>query len=240
MSLKSKIRNLAKDKNISAQVILQNYMFERLLERLSVSEYKENIVLKGGMLVAAMVGIDNRATMDMDATLKSYPLTEQSVLQVLTDICNMQLFDDVSIHVIKALPIRKDDIYGGLRVSLEAVYDTIITPISIDISTGDAITPAAVWYKFHGMFDEEKEIEVLAYNIETIFAEKFETILRRGVFSTRPRDLYDVYILLNTQEYDKSIFKSAFWTTAEHRGSTSLFDNIDDILAMIENSAELL
>jgi len=124
-------------------------------------------------------------------------------------------------------------------VSLEAVYDTIRTPFTVDVTTGDVITPRPIWYKFHGLLDEKVEFEVLAYNIETVFAEKFETILRRGPLSTRPRDFYDVYILFQTQKYDAKIFCDAFWATASHRNSDSLFKNIPEILERIRESLEL-
>lgn len=232
MSLKGRIKNIAKSKNISAQVILQNFMFECLLERLSVSKYKEKFVLKGGMLIAALVGIDNRATMDLDTTLRNLSLTQENVIKTITEICEIKLDDEVVFTVKKTEPIRKDDIYGGIRVSIEAVYDTIVTPLSIDVSTGDAITPSPVKYTFSGIFDETKEIELWAYNIETVLAEKTETILRRGELNTRPRDFYDIHILCTTQKYDAEVFKNAFWATAEHRGSTEL---VRDIHAIVEN-----
>lgn len=156
MSLKAKIRNIAKKKNIPAQVILQNYMFERLLVRLSVSDYREKFVLKGGMLVAAIVGLDNRATMDLDTTLKNLPLTPDAIHSALEQICAIRFDDGVSFEIGTILPIREDDIYGGYRVMLNARFDTIITPLSMDVSTGDAITPHAVQYNFSEIFDDEK------------------------------------------------------------------------------------
>ncbi len=125
MSLKAKIRNIAKQKNIPAQVILQNYMFERLLVRLSISEYKEKFVLKGGMLVAAIVGLDNRATMDLDTTLKNLPLTPEAIRSALEDICNIKFDDGVVFEVGAISPIREDDIYGGYRVAMTAKFDAI-------------------------------------------------------------------------------------------------------------------
>ncbi len=236
MSLKGRIKNIAKLKNISAQVILQNFMFECLLERLSVSKYKDKFVLKGGMLIAALVGIDNRATMDLDTTLRNLSLTQENVIKTITEICAIELDDEVIFTVKKTEPIRKDDIYGGLRVSIDAVYDTVVTPLSIDVSTGDAITPSPVKYTFSGIFDETKEIELWAYNIETVLAEKVETILRRGELNTRPRDFYDIHILCTTQKYDSEIFKNAFWATAEHRGSAELIRDVHGIVENIKTS----
>ena len=239
MSLKAKIRNIAKKKNIPAQVILQNYMFERLLVRLSVSDYREKFVLKGGMLVAAIVGLDNRATMDLDTTLKNLPLTPDAIHSALEQICAIRFDDGVSFEIGTISPIREDDIYGGYRVMLNARFDTIITPLSMDVSTGDAITPHAVQYNFSEIFDDEKTYELWAYNIETVMAEKVETILRRGVFNTRPRDFYDAYILTTTQKFDKAVFEDALKATANHRGTTRQIKDVPGILQNIEESPEL-
>ena len=239
MSLKAKIRNIAKQKNLPAQVILQNYMFERLLVRLSASKYKEKFVLKGGMLVAAIVGLDNRATMDLDTTLKNLPLTPEAIRSALEDICDIAFDDGVVFEVGTISPIREDDIYGGYRVMLDAKFDTMLTPLSIDVSTGDAITPHAVQYNFAEIFDDEKSYELWAYNIETVMAEKVETILRRGVFNTRPRDFYDAYILTTTQKFDRSVFADALKATANHRSTTRQIADVSSILHNIEESLEL-
>ena len=238
-SLKAKIRNIAKSKNIPAQVILQNYMFERFLNRLSASEYKEKFVLKGGMLVAALVGIDNRATMDLDTTLKNLPLTPETIKNALNEIFEIDLKDDVKFTLKGISPIREDDIYGGYRVALDAIYETIITPMTIDVSTGDVITPNAVKFDFTGIFDDKLTFEVWAYNIETVLAEKVETILRRNVFNTRPRDFYDIYILITTQKFDKNTFDEALKKTIEHRGTKNQIKDFNDTLAIIENSDDL-
>ena len=239
MSLKAKIRNIAKQKNIPAQVILQNYMFERLLVRLSDSEYKEKFVLKGGMLVAAIVGLDNRATMDMDTTLKNLPLTPEAIRSALETVCSVTYDDGVSFEIGTISPIREDDIYGGYRVMLNARFDTMITPLSIDVSTGDAITPHAVQYSFSEIFNDDISYELWAYNIETVMAEKVETILRRGVFNTRPRDFYDAYILSTTQKFDQTVFIDALNATAAHRGTTQQIEDVPAILRNIEESPEL-
>lgn len=239
MSLKAKIRNIAKDKNIPAQVILQNYMFERLLVRLAASEYKDKFVLKGGMLVAAIVGLDNRATMDLDTTLKNLPLTPEAIIKALENICAVPADDDVLFEIGTISPIREDDIYGGYRVMLNARFDTLLTPLSIDVSTGDAITPHAVLYPFTEIFDDEKSYTLWAYNIETVLAEKAETILRRGMFNTRPRDFYDTYILSTTQRYDKAVFSDALKATAEHRGTSQQISDVASIMQNIQNSREL-
>jgi len=238
MSLKAKIRNLARKKDMSAQVVLQNYMFERFLERLSKSAYKDKFILKGGMLIAALVGIDNRATMDMDATIKNYPIDNDSITKAIKEICNISIDDDVTFTFNSVDAIRDDDAYGGYRVGIVSEYDTIITPMQIDITTGDAITPKEVLYLFKMIF-EEGNIGVWAYNIETVLAEKVETILRRGELNTRPRDFYDVYILTKTQSFDLLVFKEALKSTAAHRETSHIFNDISKRIDEIENSETL-
>lgn len=240
MSLKGKIKNYAKSKSIAAQVVLQNYMFERFLARLSMSDYREIFVVKGGMLIAAIVGLDTRSTMDLDTTLRNLPLTEEKVMEAVENICKITLGDDVIFEVKSIAPIRKDDRYGGFCVRLDAIYDTIVTPLSIDVSTGDVITPEAVEYEFSGIFDEEIRIKMWGYNIESVMAEKVETILSRGIFNTRPRDFYDVYILGTTQRYDKKIFLKALEATAIHRGSREQIIDKTGIIEKLSASEELI
>ena len=239
VSLKAQIRNMAKKKNIKAQVLLQNYMFERFLERLSLSEHKDRFVLKGGMLIADIVGLEARSTMDLDATLRGLPLTEEILRKTITEICAFPIQDEVKLTVGSIAPIRTDDVYGGYRVKITAAHDTIETPFMLDISTGDAITPQAITYSFHGILDDEKRIELLAYNIETVMAEKIETILRRNIFNTRPRDFYDILILSTTQSYDAALMKEAVSATAAHRGTTEQIADIPVLLKMMTDSAEL-
>jgi len=180
-----------KIKSLHAQAVLQNYMLERLLERITLSKYQDKVILKGGMLIASLVGINSRTTMDMDATLRGFTLTDESIRTALTEICAVQLDDDVTILLDHIVPIREEDEYGGFRVSLISKFESIVTPLKIDITTGDIITPEVVRYVFHSNF-EDKQFKVWAYNIETILAEKVETILRRSVLNTRLRDFYDV------------------------------------------------
>lgn len=239
MSLKAKIKNYAKSNNIAAQVVLQNYMFERFLARMSKSEYCEKFVIKGGMLIAAIVGLDTRSTMDLDTTLKNLPLTEEKVVEAVKSICSISLGDDVTFETVSIAPIRKDDRYGGFCVRLNAVYDTIVTPLSIDVSTGDVITPSAVQYEFGGIFDDNVRIKLWGYNIETVMAKKVETVLSRGIFNTRPRDYYDIYILSTTQKYDKKLFQEALAATAVHRGSIENFAETKAIITLISSSEEL-
>ena len=239
MSLKARIRNYAREHNIAAQVVLQNYMFERFLARLSESEYCEKFVIKGGMLITAIVGLDTRTTMDLDTTLKNLPLTESTVIKAVENICAVDLGDDVMFKLISIDTIRKDDEYGGFRVRIDAVFDTIVIPFSLDISTGDVITPAAIQYEFGSVFDDEVRIRLWGYNIETVMAEKMETILRRGIYNTRPRDYYDIYILEATQQYDKKLFKAALEAMAKHRGSSENLENGETVIHLISENKEL-
>jgi predicted nucleotidyltransferase component of viral defense system len=239
VSLKAKIRNIAQEKNITAQVVLQNYMFERFLERLSVSEYKDTFILKGGLLIAAMVGLDTRSTMDMDATIRSYPLDEEHIRRAIEKICAISAGDSIDFQFTGIRPIRDDDNYGGFRVSIKAIYEIINTPLSLDITSGDVITPKPIRRIFKSMLNEEKQFELWTYNVETILAEKIETILRRGEFNTRPRDFYDVYIIAKTQDYDADIFHQAISATANHRGTSEQIKPVLQIISTISASSIL-
>ncbi len=240
MSLKGRINNYAKENHIAAQVVLQNFMFERFLARLSDSSFRDKFVVKGGMLVAAIVGLGTRATMDLDTTLRDFPLTEIEIRKAFREIISIDKGDEVVFLLQSVEPIRKDDIYGGFRVRIDAKYDTIVTPLSIDISTGDAMTPHPVSYIFRGIFDDSIQIPLWGYNVETILAEKLETILRRGVFTTRPRDFYDVYILGTTQPVDKKILRDAIIATSTHRGSTVQISDIASILKQVKTNLALI
>jgi predicted nucleotidyltransferase component of viral defense system len=236
MQLKARIKNLASENHIPAQAVLQNFMLERLLERISISKYKDKVILKGGMLIASLVGIDSRTTMDMDATLRGFPLSEETIREALSEICAIQLDDDVTLVLDHIVPIREDDEYGGYRVAIIARFESINTPLKIDITAGDIITPAAVRYAFHSNF-ENKLIEIWAYNTETILAEKVETILRRSVLNTRPRDFYDVYIIMRTQKHTmtRAIFKTALHATSEKRMSLPALQDKVKILLTIQS-----
>jgi predicted nucleotidyltransferase component of viral defense system len=236
MSLKAKIRNIAKAKGVSAQVVLQNYFFERFLDRLSQSEYRDKFILKGGFLIAAMAGLDARSTMDMDTTARSFPLDEEHIRAAMDTISKIPEDDGIVFQIVKIAFIREDDEYGGFRVSLEAIYDNINAPLSVDITTGDIITPKPVKRTFKSLFNDTVRFKLWAYNTETILAEKVETILRRSVSNTRPRDFYDVFLITKTQSFDYGIFHQALSATSAHRGTTEKISNIPDILKAIEEN----
>lgn len=216
--IKALIRNLSKEKSVNAQILLRNYMLERLLERVSSSEYKHGFILKGGMLVAAMVGLDTRSTMDMDATLKGVAITEDAVRIMFEKIVAVPLDDGVVMRVSSIENIHDEADYPGLRVSLEAFFDGIKQMLKVDMTTGDSITPRAIRYRFQLML-ERRSIEVMAYNLETVLAEKLETIVSRSVANTRMRDFYDVYILVETQgkNIDYQLLREALLETATNR-----------------------
>lgn len=241
MQFKAKIKNLALEKHISAQAVLQNFMLERLLERISISKYRDKVILKGGMLIASLVGINSRTTMDMDATLRGYPLSEEAIREAMLDVCAIQLDDEVTLVLDYIVPIREDDEYGGYRVAIIARFESISVPLKIDLTTGDIITPEAVRYTFHSNF-ENKLIEIWAYNLETVLAEKVETILRRSVLNTRPRDFYDVYIIMNThkQGVNKDIFTAALQATSEKRMSLAALQNKEKIILAIRADVTMM
>jgi predicted nucleotidyltransferase component of viral defense system len=240
MQLKALIKNIAKDKGVVPQALMQNFMLERLLERISVSDYQDKFILKGGMLIAAMVGLDSRTTMDMDATLRGMPLTEESVRDALTQISALDLGDDISFVLKSVTPIREDDAYGGYRAAVTAVFDTIKTALKIDLTTGDRITPREITYRFALMF-EDRSIDVLAYNLETVLAEKYETILRRSAMNTRMRDFYDVYILMNFQSrnIDGTLLKKAVEATTAARESSAVLTDADMVLSLLAEDATI-
>jgi len=167
------------------------------------------------------------------------PLTEEKLRAALQSICEIDMKDEVEFQIVSIAPIRKDEQYGGFRARLDAVYDTITTPMSIDVTTGDVMTPSPVPYEFSGIFDESVRINIWGYNVETVLAEKAETILSRGSFNTRTRDYYDIYILSTTQEIDKTLFRKALAATADHRGSTSQISNLEVIIARLSGSDDL-
>lgn len=237
MSFKSIINNIARKNKVSAQSVLQTYMLERLLERISVSKYKDNFILKGGMLISAMLGIDSRTTMDMDTTIKGFSLTEENINNIMNEICNIDLKDDITLEVKNITLIREDDDYGGYRITFEAIYNNEMPVImKIDITTGDKITYKEVKYVFSLML-EDRKIQVWSYNIETIIAEKFESIIKRAILGTRIRDYYDIHMLLNTQSknIDEDTLKQAIIATAKHRETLEIIKDWKEVVEILKN-----
>jgi len=218
--LKALIRNLSKKSNVGAEILLRNFMMERFLERIAVSDYKHNFILKGGMLIAAMVGIDARSTMDMDATIKGQTLSKTELTAIIEEILKIQIKDGAIFSLQGIEEIREEADYPGYRVSIGAVFDKTRQMLKLDITTGDTVTPREIEYVFKLMF-ENRTISIMAYSLETVLSEKFETIITRGVTNTRMRDFYDIYILINTHAFNAKFFKIALDKTAEKRGTTN-------------------
>lgn len=217
--LKDKVRNMARGDSAKAQLLIRNYGMERFLERVSLSEHRDNFILKGGMLVSAMVGLENRATMDIDTSIRNMPLDTIAAKVMVEEIIAVPVDDNIRFEINDFGTIMDDAKYSGVRISLNAFLDATRIPLKIDISTGDAITPAAVNYQYKLMF-EERHITLWAYNLETVLAEKIETVLSRSVLNTRLRDFYDLYVLQDTGlEIDKATLAAALTATARKRGS---------------------
>lgn len=217
--LKDKVRNMARGDSAKAQLLIRNYGMERFLERVSLSEHRDNFILKGGMLVSAMVGLENRATMDIDTSIRNMPLDTIAAKAMVEEIVAVPVDDNIRFEINDFGTIMDDAEYSGVRISLNAFLDATRIPLKIDISTGDAITPAAVNYQHKLMF-EERYITLWAYNLETVLAEKIETVLSRSVLNTRLRDFYDLYVLQDTGlEIDKATLAAALTATARKRGS---------------------
>ena len=240
MQLKAFIKKKAEENRVTAQLVMQNYMMERLLERISLSRYRQNFILKGGFLIAAIVGLDTRTTMDMDATVKGFPLTHESIGEIFNEICTISVEDDITFSVLRISDIREGDIYPGLRVHLTASSPPLAVPLVVDITTGDKITPKEIKYSFRLMFDD-RSISVLAYNLETILSEKLETVLSRNIANTRPRDFYDIHILyaLRGSDCDFAVLRQALEETTVRRGSSLVLEQYQDIVGSIRDDSGL-
>ncbi len=238
--LKGAIRNIAAKKNLRAQEVLQMYLFERILERLANSAFRNNFILKGGLLISSMIGISERTTMDMDTTVRGIQMEEDEVLEAVKEILAVDVGDGVIFEFEKIEPIHEEDAYNNFRVHLRAKYGRIDSPMKIDVTTGDVITPTAVRYDFPFVF-EEKTVPVMAYSLETVLAEKYETIIRRNIGNTRMRDFYDLYVLYHSRrdEIRMDIFRLAVIHTAEKRESMEEMRDWEDILKDICKEQQL-
>ena len=241
MQLKAKIKNISKEKNISAQLVLQNYMMERFIERIALSDFQDQMIIKGGLLISSIVGLDSRATMDIDMTLKGKPVNESFILDYINEISRININDEVKFDVVSITEIREMDDYFGFRVSLIAGIGTMKIPLKIDITTGDKIIPSEISYEYPLMF-ENRSIKIKAYNLETILSEKIETIISRGNQNTRMRDFYDIYILLKlkSKNIDYNILRLALEETSKKRDSLNLLLKYKEIISNIENNNEML
>ena len=235
--LKDLIRNLSRQKSADAQILMRNYMMERFLERISLSEYRDKFILKGGMLVAAMVGLDARSTMDLDATVKGANVNIEDIENLISAIVSVPIDDGVKFQLKSISEIMDEAEYPGIRVNLTTTFDGVVTPLKIDISTGDVITPREVRYSFKLML-EDRSIDIWAYNWETVLAEKMETIITRTTTNTRMRDFYDIYILeqLHGSTLNQHTLHDALLATANKRGTEKYLTDAKNVLDEVENS----
>ena len=236
--LKDLIRNLSKEVGIEAHVLIRKYMMERFLERVSSSKYNGSFILKGGMLVAAFVGVEARATMDIDTTIKGIPVTIVDMERTITEISNIDLDDNVKFRIKKVSEIMDEAEYSGIRFSMDAVLDGAVIPLKIDISTGDVITPREIAYSYKLMF-EDRTIPIMTYPIETVLAEKLETVISRSITNTRMRDFYDIHILLKSQNINADILALALERTAKKRGNFSLLENVESVLKIVKSDKDM-
>lgn len=239
--LKDKVRNLSGGDSNRAQTLIRNYMMERFLERITLSKFRNNFILKGGMLVAAIVGLETRATMDIDTTVKALPLNSVQTRAIIEEIISVEIDDGVRFSISKESSIMEEHDYPGIRYILDVTLDKLQEIIKIDISTGDIITPGAIEYSFKLMF-EDRRISLWTYNLETVLGEKLETMMARGTANTRMRDFYDVFVLYRQEKSSLSAttLSSAFVATSEKRNTTALIPDLMKILQEVHESPEML
>ena len=239
-SLKAKISKLAAKTNISNKYIIQTFMFEALLKRISVSEYKDKFIIKGGLLLSSIFGVNLRSTMDLDTTIKGLPLNMQTIENVINKIISIDLADNVKLKIENIKDIRLEDEYSGFNVNLKAEFDGLKTNLLIDITTGDVITYKEVEFKYYTLFDDEA-INIMTYNYETIIAEKFETIIFRNIDNTRMKDYYDLYMFVNLKwsEINKDILRKAIINTSKKRNTENYIEDANSYIEMIQEDDRL-
>lgn len=238
--IKGRIKSVAKQNNADARTLMRIYMMERFLERLAQSEYRDNFIIKGGILVTAMIGVAHRSTMDIDTSMKNLNLSAEDALRVVNQVKDIDLDDGVSFEVKDVSNIMDEMEYPGIRVTMNANVGKLITPLKIDISTGDVITPRAIEFNYDLLL-EDRSISLWSYNLETILAEKLQTVLARGILNTRMRDFYDIRMLLDTYEdkVNKAVLKDAFAATCKKRETDHLQEQAEEIIKIIEADEQL-
>mgnify|MGYP004575223781 FL=1 len=238
--IKGRIKSVAKQNNADARTLMRIYMMERFLERLAQSEYRDNFIIKGGILVTAMIGVAHRSTMDIDTSMKNLNLSAEDALRVVNQVKDIDLDDGVSFDVKDVSNIMDEMEYPGIRVTMNANVGKLIMPLKIDISTGDVITPRAIEFNYDLLL-ENRSISLWSYNLETILAEKLQTVLARGILNTRMRDFYDIRMLLDTYEdkVNKAVLKDAFAATCKKRGTDNLQEQAEEIIKIIEADEQL-
>lgn len=239
-SLKAKVSNLSKETNIPNKYIIQEFMLEALLRRISISKYKEKFVIKGGFLLSSIFGVNLRSTMDLDTTIKGIPLTRENLENIINEIITININDNINFELENIKDIRLEDEYSGYNVNLKADFDGLITNLMIDVTTGDVITYSETEYPYKTIFDNEV-INIMSYNFETIIAEKFETILSRNIENTRMKDYYDLYMFVNLKwnDIDKKELFEAIKNTSRKRESIEYILNASKYIELIEEDNRL-
>ena len=239
-SLKAKVSILSKKNNIPNKYLIQNFMFEALLKRISKSKYKDKFIIKGGFLLSSIFGVDLRSTMDLDTTIKGLTLDRETIIRVINEIINIDVEDNVKLEIENIKDIREEELYSGFEVNLKANFDGLKTNLMIDITTGDIITYKEVEFKYNTIFDNET-INIMTYNYETIIAEKFESIISRNIDNTRMKDYYDLYMFVNLKwsDINKEILKKAIINTSKERETLDYIDNASNYIELISDDSRL-
>ena len=238
--LKRIIKKKAQENGIPANILMQYYMLERLLERMSISRFRHKFILKGGLLVAGMVGLNSRTTMDMDVVVDGFDLTHDELLSIFDEICAIRVDDNISFRVIGLSDIRLKEEYPGIRLTFEATYAPIVVGMTVDVTTGSVITPYKMDFPFPLLLDD-RSIDIFSYNLETVLAEKLETVLARNTDSTRMRDYYDLFTLeaLYGSRIDQNLLRLALERTTKDRDTDRILEIYPEILEQIRESDEL-
>ncbi len=239
-SLKAKVSNLSKKTNIPNKYLIQSFMFEALLKRISVSKYKDKFIIKGGLLLSTIFGVDLRSTMDLDTTIKDLSLDRETITKAIKEIINIDLDDNIKLEIENIKDIREEDLYQGFEVNLKAEFDGLKTNLMIDITTGDVITYKEIEFKYSTIFDNET-INIMTYNYETIIAEKFESIISRNIDNTRMKDYYDLYMFVNLKwdDINKTVLRKAIINTSKVRETLDYIDDTNRYIELISDDSRL-
>ena len=239
-SLKAKASNLSNKTNIPNKYLIQNFMFEALLKRISKSKYKDKFIIKGGLLLSSIFGVNLRSTMDLDTTIKGLPLDRETITKVINDIISIEIDDNIKLEIENIKDIREEELYSGFNVNLKAEFDGLKTNLMIDITTGDVITYKEIEFKYNTLFDNEI-INIMTYNYETILAEKFESIISRNIDNTRMKDYYDLYMFVNLKwdDINKNTLRKAIINTAKKRETLDFIDNASKYIELISDDSRL-
>lgn len=239
-SLKAKVSNLSKKTNIPNKYLIQHFMFEALLKRISMSIYKDKFIIKGGLLLSSIFGVNLRSTMDLDTTIKGLPLDRETITKVINEIISIDVEDSVKLEIQNIKDIREEEIYSGFEVNLKTEFDGLKTNLMIDITTGDVITYKEVEFKYSTIFENET-INIMTYNYETIIAEKFESIISRNIDNTRMKDYYDLYMFVNLKwnDINKDTLRKAIINTSKARETLDYIDNASKYIELISNDSRL-